>query len=183
MHGVALQQALAETTEAKGIVSMGNRRIIIALAVLTLYFFKNSLAIAEEQRSTSALSNFAKRAAEDRRRNRQTMAAFGEQAAFMELQHRQNLELQQKQFDHEKEMQYQKTISDQQDFFAHHSRCMGALVKRHPEMFDDEGGYLPDTLKGRIWERVATEHPEYAKQVGGVCMAMEEMERILRDEK
>ena len=67
-------------------------------------------------------------------------------------------------------------------FFDHHTRCLGALVRRHPEMFDDEGGYLPDSPKGWIWERVATEHPEYAAQVGGVCMAMETMEKILHDE-
>ncbi|MBI2094933.1 MAG: hypothetical protein HYT89_02060 [Candidatus Omnitrophica bacterium] len=150
--------------------------LTIALVFSALY---SSFDMAE---STSVTKEYLKRITEDKRKSREAMAQLGDKAALMELQHRQDLELQQRQFDHEKDLMYQKKIADQQEFNAHHTRCMGALVRRHPEMFDDEGGYLSDSPKGRIWERVAVEHPEYASQIGGLCMAMEEMERILRDE-
>lgn len=61
-----------------------------------------------------------------------------------------------------------------------HQTAVSDLIKSHPDMFDEKTGrYLPDSPKGKLWEQIAQQHPEYAKSPNGVRLALDDLSDLL----
>lgn len=73
----------------------------------------------------------------------------------------------------------QRVVHHEWGKYVTHQTSVSELMERHPDMFDAKTGrYLPNSEKGKLWEQIAQQHPEYQKNPNGVRLAMEDLEEL-----
>ena len=73
----------------------------------------------------------------------------------------------------------QRVLTFEWNKYETHQACVTDLMQEHPDMFDKHGRYLPTSEKGKLWEQIATQHPEYKKHPQGVRLALEDLNEML----
>lgn len=73
----------------------------------------------------------------------------------------------------------QKVVFHEWGKYTTHQACVGELMERHPDMFDERGRYNPKSEKGKLWEQIAAADPKLKDNPEGVRLAMERLEEMV----